>query len=400
MRKRDFLIKVNKPPRCHNPFSHCLLFAANSSGRSYFNSLAFLLYTLLWSRFSKPNLLDFVGMKRSRTEKSPWIKSKAKPGPKKKKIDEFHPESEADGASSLDVPGLGVSRKKIMAVKKGEEQNSVTGEPLPGTSQDYSSSSDSENVEEEACGETWTIVDRKVLEKSVICRFCESESVNFEEVTSTGLGAEWVCRCKNSNCASHQTLAPFHTTPKTNRFYDINRELVLGLRLIGRGYSAATKVLGVLNLPRPVSNVSWTAHTKAIELAANELLERELQNAVLQVKRYKLENGDLDAKVDSSIADEQLKDIFVDAGVSIDGSWNSRGWSARDGMVAVVSIDTGKVLDVVFLSNSCAACEQKKREQREGKISKRDFLGWFIGHEENCYLNHEGSSQVCILLFI
>ncbi|XP_044183260.1 uncharacterized protein LOC122963932 [Acropora millepora] len=195
-------------------------------------------------------------MKRSRTEKSPWIKSKAKPGPKKKKIDEFHPdkrknlaesdkgswfnqpsESETDGASSLDVPGLGVSRKKIMAVKKGEEQNSVTREPLPGTSQDYSSSSDSENVEEEACGETWTIVDRKelnrVLEKSVICRFCESESVNFEEVASTGLGAEWVCRCKNSNCASHQTLAPFHTTPKTNRSYDINRELVLGLRLIG-----------------------------------------------------------------------------------------------------------------------------------------------------------------------
>ena len=69
-------------------------------------------------------------MKRSRTEKSPWIKSKVKPGPKKKKIDEFHrdkrknlaesdkgswfnqpSESEADGASSLDVPGLGVSRK-------------------------------------------------------------------------------------------------------------------------------------------------------------------------------------------------------------------------------------------------------------------------------------------------
>ena len=52
LRKRDFLIKVNKPPRCHNPFSHCPLFAANSSGKSYFNSLAFLVYTL-----SKPNLL-------------------------------------------------------------------------------------------------------------------------------------------------------------------------------------------------------------------------------------------------------------------------------------------------------------------------------------------------------
>jgi len=213
--------------------------------------------------------------------------------------------------------------------------------------------------------------------------------------TSTGLGAEWVCRCKSSSCTSHQTLASFHTTLKTNRFFDINRESVLGLRLIGCGHSAAQKVLSVLNLPRPVSNVSWTAHTKALELATNELLERELQNAVLQVKKYKLENGDLDANVDCSIADEQLKDIVVNAGVSIDGSWNSRGWSARDGMVAVVSIDTGKVLDIVFLSNSCAACEQKKREQCEGIISWRDFLGWFIGHEENCYLNHEGSSQVC-----
>lgn len=132
--------------------------------------------------------------------------------------------------------------------------------------------------------------------------------------------------------------------------------------MIGHRHSAAKKVLSVLNLPRPGSNVSWTARTKALELAANELLERELQNTVLQVKRYKLENGALDANVDSSIGDEQLKD--VDAGISIDGSWNSRGWSARDGMVAVVSIDTRKVLDVVFLSNSCAAWEQKKREQR------------------------------------
>ena len=220
-----------------------------------------------------------------------------------------------------------------------------------------------------------------MLEQSVNCRFCESDTVNFEEVSSTGLGAKWVVRCKNEKCASHQMSASFHTTPKTNRFYDINRELVLGLRLVGRGQSAAQKVLSILNLPRPVSSVSWTAHTKALEQTASELLERELQNAMLQVKRCKLDNGDLDANINSSITDEQLKDIVVDAGVSIDGSWNSRGWSARDGMVAVVSIDTGKVLDVIFLSNSCSACEQKKREQREGKISKRDFLGWFVGHE-------------------
>ena len=50
---------------------------------------------------------------------------------------------------------------------------------------------------------------------------------------------------------------------------------------------AAQKVLCILNLPRPVSNVSCTAHTKALEKAANELLERELKNAMLHLKRHR-----------------------------------------------------------------------------------------------------------------
>ena len=59
---------------------------------------------------------------------------------------------------------------------------------------------------------------------------------------------------------------------------------------IGKSISyhfAAQKVLSILNIPRPVSNVSWTAHTKAPEKAVNELLERELKNAMLQLKRHK-----------------------------------------------------------------------------------------------------------------
>ena len=59
---------------------------------------------------------------------------------------------------------------------------------------------------------------------------------------------------------------------------------------IGKSISyhfAAQKVLIILNLPRPVSNVSWTAHMKAPEKAVNELLERELKNAMLQLKRHR-----------------------------------------------------------------------------------------------------------------
>ena len=53
--------------------------------------------------------------------------------------------------------------------------------------------------------------------------------------------------------------------------------------------------------------------------------------------------------------------------------------AAEDGpqeIVAVVSVDTGKVLDVFYLSNSCTACQGKEREKNEGAISTIDYLGW------------------------
>ena len=109
---------------------------------------------------------------------------------------------------------------------------------------------------------------------------------------------------------------------------------------------------------------SWSNHTRALEQIANELLDEELKNAANEVKRFL--QGE---REDTNIADtneELLADVVVDAGVFIEGSWNQRGWPARDGVVAVISIDTGKVLDVIFLSNSCATCEQMERKQREG----------------------------------
>ena len=47
---------------------------------------------------------------------------------------------------------------------------------------------------------------------------------------------------------------------KSGQFYKINRAFTSACRLIGRGYSAATKITSVLNLDRPVSKRSWKKH--------------------------------------------------------------------------------------------------------------------------------------------
>ena len=97
---------------------------------------------------------------------------------------------------------------------------------------------------------------------------------------------------------------------------------------------------GVLKLPSPGNKDSWTKNTKALEQIANDLLGKELKKAAIEVKRF-LEGENEDMTI-VDMSEEQLTDLVLDVGISIDGSWNQRGWSARDGVVAVISIDTGK----------------------------------------------------------
>lgn len=239
--------------------------------------------------------------------------------------------------------------------------------------------------------------DRRVineeLKKTTVCKICTNSNVELQNESRIGLGEAWTAVCLNKECDSHVLTKSFHSTPKNvnGRFYDVNRAFVLALRVIGRGYSAAEKLNSVLNIQHPVYKTPWSEHTKALEKAAQELLEEELSNASLEVKRLKVDNGDLTLK-----EDEELSSCIADTGVSVDGSWSSRGWTARDGIMAVVSIDKGKVLDVCYLSNSCTLCGQKERERLDGKISRVDFLQWTIDHEPQCYLTHEGSSQVSL----
>ena len=42
---------------------------------------------------------------------------------------------------------------------------------------------------------------------------------------------------------------------------------------------------------------------KALEKATNKILPRKLKNAVLEVKRHKLESGDLDDSIDGGITE-------------------------------------------------------------------------------------------------
>ena len=66
----------------------------------------------------------------------------------------------------------------------------------------------------------------------------------------------------------------------------------------------------------------------------------------------------------------------VNCGISWDGTWQKRGYSSRNDCVTVISVDTGRVLDVEALSQGC---KQYERHEHLDKASL-EYQTWRAEH--------------------
>ncbi|GFV84700.1 uncharacterized protein TNCV_4296821 [Trichonephila clavipes] len=69
-----------------------------------------------------------------------------------------------------------------------------------------------------------------------------------------------------------------------------------------------------------------------------------------------------------------------DLAVAVDGSWQKRGFSSKNGLVTVTSVDTGKVIDVEVFSKHCICPNKTKHLQNckrkiEGYSGKMEVAG-------------------------
>ena len=68
-------------------------------------------------------------------------------------------------------------------------------------------------------------------------------------------------------------------------------------------------------------------------------------------------------------ATSQLKKDILDIGVSVDGTWQKRGFSSLNRVVADISIDNGKVIDVEPMSRYCRECFVNTRRLQDDEDS-------------------------------
>ena len=178
------------------------------------------------------------------------------------------------------------------------------------------------------------------------------------------------------DCGYEKQTYSSHNVEKTNegstnkgmKPFDINIRAVYGMRTIGFDHTGLEKMCGMLNLPKPMTVKTFNNISNTPRDAAKAVAENSMNSAARELR-----------------SGETITDI----GVSVDGSWQRRGFSSLNGIVAALSIDNGKVIDIEPMSRYCRECSVNTRKLQ---YDDKALTIWKDSHKNNCKLNHQGSA--------
>ena len=144
------------------------------------------------------------------------------------------------------------------------------------------------------------------------------------------------------------------------------------MRALGQGHSGLEKFTSLMGMPKPMTQNNYDKLVETIGEATKEVAEETMSDAANELREKSF-----DPNADNGI---------LDIGVSCDGSWQRRGFSSLNGVVTVISIDSGKVLDIEAMNRSCKACCLKKTSMAKDPLGYADWRNSHI-----CKYNYQGS---------
>ena len=248
----------------------------------------------------------------------------------------------------------------------GDDFDEESGESDSNFDSEKDSDSDCEsdrNSKKDIASERNVIVSINTLQSLITsatrCKACH-EPVRLVEDRKKAVGLACLIKieCSNQKCKQTDNNPTMPMTKKSGSCYEINRSFVLACRLIGREYSAALRLTSILNLDKPVTKKSWLNHMTTLCNVAEEVAEGSMKKAAIGAKEYIAKNGVSEVPPEADLSKEKMN-----IGVSVDGSWGSRGWASKQGIVDVCFEDTGKVLDFILKTSYCKVCKNLKHQR-------------------------------------
>ena len=192
------------------------------------------------------------------------------------------------------------------------------------------------------------------------CPTCQYQCYDVTEVKA-GLATSMKFTCRA--CSDELNL---HNTSGEN----INVRFQMAIYSIGGHYTHGQRFLANMNMPPPVSTSQSNHYKDTIHAATEKVAQQSM------------------AKSARELSDTLPPDC--NATVSCDGTWQRRGFSSKNGVATVLSVNPNgpaKVIDVDISSNHCDACAKARK-----KYDADQFAAWYTKHEPACAKNHEGSA--------
>ncbi|XP_047101460.1 uncharacterized protein LOC124720179 [Schistocerca piceifrons] len=217
------------------------------------------------------------------------------------------------------------------------------------------------------------LIDLKILSDIIssacVCADCGAKSLRlYDEENRIGI----VCML-HLTCESCHSDTAFRTSASSNRIYEANMRLIYGMRCLGIGREGTRLFCGIMNMPQP--SARYTTGNKTLLSALQEEVEENLKSSAKEA-----------VKMNSELKTEADNTPDTDLCVSCDGTWMKRGHTSLYGVSSVISVDTGKILDVQVMSKYCYSCVLGKRA---GEVEENK---WQVEHKKVCCRNYSGSS--------
>ena len=212
---------------------------------------------------------------------------------------------------------------------------------------------------------------------SLCCPGCKD--VNCLELEDINEGKKGLARLLQIHCKTCLYKKAFYTSKQVGkvdkdkggqRFYDVNIRSVYAFRQVGIGHKHLRKICCYLNMPSPMLSNNYTKISNKLKESAKAVAEKSMAAAAASLR------GEA---------------ITADVGVSVDGSWQRKGYTSMNGVVTAISIDNGKVLDTVVLCKNRKGCTNM---QAKKSTEPQVYENWYAKHKSICKLNHKGSSPV------
>ncbi|XP_077550765.1 uncharacterized protein LOC144164042 [Haemaphysalis longicornis] len=196
---------------------------------------------------------------------------------------------------------------------------------------------------------------------SLACSEYLKTSLKLEERSKRGICSTCAVVC--TDCGFELV---FDTSRRVAHANENNFRLVYAMHQLGKGRAGAETFSKVVNMPAPSRHSAYDNISSRLSAAAREEASKSMIDAAAEVR---------------SVAGRAA------CGVSGDGTWQKRGHSSLNGCVSVISVDTGKVVDVEALSSSCKSCRTKSKLN----LQSSEYQKWTANHT-SCQANHEESA--------